>query len=32
MEATEIDRDAELIYNYHRMSMPLTPASVIFCL
>ena len=32
MDASEIDRDAELIYNYHRMSMPLTPASAIFCL
>lgn len=32
MDSAEIDRDAELVYNYHRMSMPLTPASAIFCL
>lgn len=32
MEAPDTERDAELIYNYHRMSMPLAPASAIFCL
>ena len=32
MEAPDIERDAELIYNYHRMSMPLAPASAVFCL
>ena len=32
MEASDIERDAELVYNYHRMSMSLTPASAIFCL
>lgn len=25
-------RDAETVYNYHRMNMPLRPASAIFCL
>lgn len=25
-------RDAEIVYNYHRMGMPLRPASAIFCL
>lgn len=32
MEDSQVDRDAELVYNYHRMSMPLAPASAIFCL
>lgn len=32
MEARDVERDAELVYNYHRMSMPLAPASAIFCL
>ncbi|KAL0942046.1 uncharacterized protein CTRU02_204809 [Colletotrichum truncatum] len=31
-QTSNLDRDAELIYNYHRMSMPLRPASAIFCL
>ncbi|KAM3467312.1 hypothetical protein MY5147_005439 [Beauveria neobassiana] len=30
--ATELDQDAELVYNYHRMHMALSPADVIFCL
>lgn len=32
MAAPDIELDAELIYNYHRMWMPLAPASAIFCL
>lgn len=32
MDASEIDHDVELTYNYHCMSMLLTPASAIFCL
>ncbi|KAL8376822.1 hypothetical protein RB595_007781 [Gaeumannomyces hyphopodioides] len=30
--AARIARDAELVYNYHRMGMPLRPADAIFCL
>ncbi|KAM3515959.1 hypothetical protein MY11210_000499 [Beauveria gryllotalpidicola] len=30
--ATQLDQDAELVYNYHRMHMALSPADVIFCL
>ncbi|KAL8406324.1 hypothetical protein RB596_004972 [Gaeumannomyces avenae] len=30
--AARIARDAELVYNYHRMDMPLRPADAIFCL
>ncbi|OAA74270.1 Rossmann-like alpha/beta/alpha sandwich fold protein [Akanthomyces lecanii RCEF 1005] len=30
--ATQIDKDAELVYNYHHMGMALSPADVIFCL
>lgn len=29
---TQVFRDAELVYNYHRMGMPLVPADAIFCL
>ncbi|KLU85087.1 hypothetical protein MAPG_04119 [Magnaporthiopsis poae ATCC 64411] len=30
--AAQIARDAELVYNYHRMGMALRPADAIFCL
>ncbi|TEA12344.1 Uncharacterized protein C8034_v006026 [Colletotrichum sidae] len=29
---SQIDRDAELVYNYHRMGMTPRPASAVFCL
>ncbi|KAK1573846.1 DUF218 domain-containing protein [Colletotrichum navitas] len=29
---SQIDIDAKTIYNYHRMGMPLSPATAIFCL
>ncbi|GJC96287.1 DUF218 domain-containing protein [Colletotrichum higginsianum] len=29
---TQIDIDAKVIYNYHRMGMPLYPATAVFCL
>lgn len=32
MTPADIDRDAELIYDYHRMRMPLAKADAIFCL
>ncbi|KAF6799583.1 duf218 domain-containing protein [Colletotrichum sojae] len=28
----QTERDAEIVYNYHRMQMPLRPASAVFCL
>ncbi|KAF6822390.1 duf218 domain-containing protein [Colletotrichum musicola] len=28
----QTDRDSEIVYNYHRMQMPLRPASAVFCL
>ncbi|TFB04805.1 Uncharacterized protein CCMA1212_003111 [Trichoderma ghanense] len=31
-QTDQIHRDASLVYNYHRMSLPLRPASAIFCL
>ncbi|OAA63805.1 Rossmann-like alpha/beta/alpha sandwich fold protein [Cordyceps fumosorosea ARSEF 2679] len=30
--AAQVDRDAELVYEYHRMGMTLQPADLIFCL
>ncbi|KAM3557428.1 hypothetical protein MY1884_004529 [Beauveria asiatica] len=30
--ATQFDLDAELVYDYHRMHMALSPADIIFCL
>ncbi|KAJ6782464.1 hypothetical protein PWT90_04827 [Aphanocladium album] len=29
---TQVDQDAELVYDYHHMGMALSPADVIFCL
>lgn len=31
-DSAQIQRDAELIYNYHQMRMPIHPADAIFCL
>ncbi|KAJ7173028.1 DUF218 domain-containing protein [Mycena crocata] len=31
-QPSQIDYDAELVFNYHNMGMPLRPASAIFCL
>ncbi|KIE02413.1 DUF218 domain-containing protein, partial [Metarhizium majus ARSEF 297] len=31
-DSAQIQRDAELIYNYHQMRMPINPADAIFCL
>lgn len=31
-QTDQIHRDATLVYNYHRMNLPLRPASAIFCL
>ncbi|KAL7923111.1 DUF218 domain-containing protein [Trichoderma austrokoningii] len=32
VETTKVHQDATLVYNYHRMKMPLHPADAIFCL
>ncbi|OLN96304.1 hypothetical protein CCHL11_04428 [Colletotrichum chlorophyti] len=31
-QTSQIDQDAKLVYNYHRMRMPPRPASAVFCL
>ncbi|KAF5127856.1 hypothetical protein E5D57_008790 [Metarhizium anisopliae] len=31
-DSAQIQRDAELIYNYHQLRMPIRPADAIFCL